>query len=42
MFKVTSFSFACMCETFHNKATGEGGVRERVLHVGLFSGIEGH
>lgn len=35
VFKVTSFSFACMCETFHNKATGEGGVRERVLHVGL-------
>ena len=24
-----------MCETFHNKATGEGGVRDGVPHVGL-------
>ena len=24
-----------MCETFHNKASGEGGVRDRVLHVGF-------
>lgn len=24
-----------MCETFHNKASGEGGVRDRVLRVGL-------
>lgn len=24
-----------MCETFHNKATGECGVRDRVLRVGL-------
>ena len=24
-----------MCETFHNKALGVGGVRDRVLRVGL-------
>ena len=35
VFKVNSFNFACMCETFHNKATGEGGVRDGVPHVGL-------
>lgn len=35
VFKVKSFNFVCMCETFHNKATGECGVRDRVLRVGL-------